>query len=123
MSDGIQHALDLMFASLTDGDLQPGVRLDLSHLLHVGRTRHPIFESHPPLQTNDLLIPQYTLQLNQLGLWHMIARMQQGLRECALVCQQHQPFAVEIEPTDREHANVYTPQEILHGQPSTWIIE
>ena len=48
MSDHFQHPLDLMFAPFTDGNLQPGIRLDLPDLLHLRRTRHAVFESAHP---------------------------------------------------------------------------
>ena len=41
-----------------------------------------------------------------------LARMEQRLRNTAVVGQQHQPFAVEIEPPDRKHTHPDAAQKI-----------
>ena len=54
---------------------------------------------------------------------YMAERFQQGLRQIAVIGQQHQPFAVEIEPADGKHAHGDTAQKILHGRPAAGIVQ
>ena len=87
MADGLDHPLDLMFPALMDGDFEPGIALRLADLHDFRRCRKPIFEFHAPFKGLDLGIVEHALDLDQVGLRNMVARMQQRLCEIPMIGQ------------------------------------
>jgi hypothetical protein len=56
-----------------------------------------------------------------IGLFDPITRVREPLGQCAVVGQQHQPFAVPVEPADDKDALTGTWNEIQHERPARWI--
>lgn len=105
MAHGLDHSLDLVLAAFMNGDFKPGVALGSADLVDLRRSRKAIFKFDTPFEGLDFCIVEYALDLDQIGLRHMVARMKQRLRQISMIREQHEAFAVEIQPADREHAH------------------
>ena len=77
-------------------------RLDLSPP-HVGRS-FPFEEAHAALQLTQLILARDALDLRPVGLRHLVLRVADARLQAAVVSQQHQALAVEIEAAGRVNA-------------------
>lgn len=123
MADGFDHPLHLMLPSFVNRDFEPGIAFRPADLVHLRRRREAIFQFDAPLKHFNLGIVEHTLDLDQIGFRNMVAWMEQGLGQIAVIGQQHEPLAVEIQPSDRKHAHRDSVQEILHGRATLRIVQ
>lgn len=123
MADGLNHPLDLMFAALMDGDFQPGVALGPADLRDFRRGGEAIFKFDAPFECVNLGIVEHAFDLDEIGLRHVVPRVQQRLRQITVIREQHEAFAIEIQPADRKHAHRHATQKILHGRTPFGIVK
>jgi hypothetical protein len=95
------HAVDLAVAAFGDRDLQPGVGLLFAHDEEVGRLGLLTVVEHDAVaQRFDLGQRNLAADLHDVGLGHAARRVQERLRELAVVGQQDHAAGVEVEPAD-----------------------
>ncbi len=123
MAYRLDHPLYLMFPSLVDGHLEPGIAFPLTDLIHFCRCREAIFQFDASFERLDLGIVKHTLHLDQIGFGDMVAWMEQRLGQVPMIRQQHESFTVEIQPSDRKHPHRDSMQQILHGRTTFRIVE
>ena len=56
--------------------------------------------------------------LGQVDLLDAITRMRKAIRQFAVVGDQDQPFAVQVEPADSEQANIVVRHQVDHAGPA-----
>jgi hypothetical protein len=123
MADGLDHPLHLMLTSLMDGDFKPGIALCPADLIDLGRGSEAVFQFDAAFERVDLGIVEYAFNLDEICLGHVIAGMEQRLGQVPMICQQHEPFTIEIQPPDGEHTHRNPAQKILHGRATLRIVE
>ena len=123
MAHRLDHPLHLMFPSFVNRDLKPRIALRLADLIHLRRRREAVFQLDASFKGFDFRIVEHALDLDQIGFRDMVARMEQGLGQIAVIRQQHEPFAVEIQTADRKYAHADPVQEVLHRRASLRIIQ
>lgn len=123
MAHRLDHPLHLMFPSFVNRDLKPRIALRLADLIHLRRRREAVFQLDASFKGFDLRIVEHTLDLDQIGFRNMVAGMEQRLGQVAVIREQHEPFAVEIQAADRKHAHGDSVQEVLHRGTSLRIIQ
>jgi len=79
MADRLDHPLDLVFAALMDSDFQPRIAFGSADFIDLRRGGKTIFEFDSPFKRLDFRIVEDTLDLDEIGLRHMVARMEQRL--------------------------------------------
>lgn len=110
MPDGVAHALHLVMPAFGDHQLEPRVRRALANNTHLSwrgfARQRPVFfaEAHTLLQSAELTLIRTPRDFDHVGLRNVKFRMQEVVRECAVVGEQQQAFRVEVETTDREDA-------------------
>jgi len=104
VADPLQHEPNLSLLALAQRDLEPRVRLSLAYAPHLARRRSPRVEDHAPgLQLRDVGVLNLPVDLHRVGLRDPVAGVHQRLRQCAIIGEQEQAFAVEVEAADGKH--------------------
>jgi hypothetical protein len=118
MADRRRHAPHLAIAALGHDDLDPARRNGLAHAYRriarpqrrlrnasrLGRARESVAQPQAAAQGGERGIRRDALDLHPIGLRQLKARIGESLLEPAVVGEQHQSFAVAIEPPGRIHA-------------------
>jgi hypothetical protein len=121
-AERLDHPVDLAVLALVDGDAEPGVLALGGQDLDLGRQRgRAIVERDTVAQRPDELASQLAVDLDVVGLGHMTRRREQPRRELAVVGEQQDALAVEVEAADRLHRDRQVRQIVHHRRPAAII--
>jgi hypothetical protein len=123
MTDGLDHPFDLMFPSLMNGDFEPRITLRFADFHHFCRRGESILEFDAAFEGFDFVIIKNALDFDQICFRNMVAGVQERLCQLSMVCEQHETFTVEIQPSDRKHPHGHSMQKILHRRTTFGIVQ
>ena len=111
--NGFAHTADLTIAPLVDRDLEKGMLWLTLQQLNLRWLRRTVFEHDPAAQRLKRTLANLSAHQSAIGLWHMMARMDERISQLPIVGEEQKPRGVLIEPADREQ-----PREAFVGTSS-----
>ena len=116
VADRRAHALDLMLAALVQHELDP------SRAESAGPrgSRRPVVELDAASEPLESLVGRVALDLGDVDLLDLVARVRKRVRELAVVGEQERAGRVCVEPADRDDAGGVV-DEVDDGSPPLWV--
>src|SRR3990172_6914331 len=99
----LQHPPHLMVSPFMDRNLDPGILLCLSNLLHNCRGSHPPPHTHPFLELPNLFLFKDTLYLCHVRLGYLMGRVHQRMRKVSIIRQEEKTLGIIIKPPYRHY--------------------
>ena len=118
MTKGLPEAAHFALAPLPQHHRQPGVACCAVEHLDFGRLEPLPSHDHPLREPPQCVLTRPARDHDTVFLFDMVAGVHQPSRQLAIVGQQHQSPAVEIEPANREDARPSGWQAISYGPPT-----
>ena len=101
MTDHIEHASNLLIATLMENHLEPGIGSGLVNFCDLGRScLSAIVEYHAASDPLDRGFRRQALHFRFVNLFHAIARSGDEVGEIAIIRQQQETFSIEIQAAD-----------------------
>jgi len=116
MAHGFEHPLHLVLAALVDRELDPR----RAEPPHAGRRAAPVLQLDPLRQPPQRLRGRAAVDVRDVDLVHLVARMGEPVCERPVVRQQERPGRVGVEPAHGDGTGPALDQ-VDDGAPVVWV--
>ncbi len=115
---GLSHTANLLVSALFDGELEPGFVPFVAQEVRFGGKRGAIFERDAVAPSIEVLLLHDAAHLDHVGLRDGALRVQEAVRELAVVGREQRPRGGEVEASDRKKTGSQGREHAGDGGPT-----
>jgi len=105
-----------VLASFAQADLEPRLAGQRLHSSHAARHHDAVVQADTPAKPAECASVWYAMHLHVIDALDAVRRMQQAVRQRAVVRQEQQAAALEVESTDGINALAELGEQLPHGR-------